>query len=493
MATAIIWESENFGGILQRYLVTLVVAMSLKLRINVLLGVLLFAVTICGSAVILIQAKRAVIEEVESTQELTSRLLRFAVRLSTASRPNSAPELIEQVQSLGSFRHVRIVPGRSDESTPETDEAPVFPEWFARYMTVPVASEVLTLNAGDHAAVQLTLLPDPTDEVAEIWSEVKASLGTLIGFGLLAVGLVTWMVSRALRPLDRIRLTLDSLERGAYDVRLEAFSLPELKQIAGSVNQLANSLTRHETENRTLTNRLLDVQASERESLARELHDELGQAVAGIKALAVSAERAHQGGYSETLAEITDAITAACDSVFFTIRAILLRLRSSEVEALGFERALTRLVEQWNQRESERRCNVQIEGRWNDIPQSIADTAFRAIQECLTNVSRHANASNVAIHAASRVTDPPTLVVEVTDDGIGFDPQATEWGLGLLGMRERAIALGGSVELISARGAGVTVCLVLPLITEPALNDELTDERAFTREIGSMTGPSAID
>jgi two-component system sensor histidine kinase UhpB len=138
---------------------------------------------------------------------------------------------------------------------------------------------------------------------------------------------------------------------------------------------------------------------------------------------------------------------------------MLERLRPESLDKLGLKAALEDLVETWQQRYMGTICKVQIAEGLNDLPEHVAIAAYRIVQECLTNVARHADATTVTVtvwqHDARL-----TLVVE--DDGSGFEMGKAD-GLGLVGMRERAEGLGGDFELKSAPDKGTCIMVRIPL------------------------------
>jgi len=125
------------------------------------------------------------------------------------------------------------------------------------------------------------------------------------------------------------------------------------------------------------------------------------------------------------------------------------------LDALGLADALQEQVRQWRRHFPDIDCDLRIEGALAALPDPINIGLYRIVQEALTNVARHARASRVAIHLHR--TDDGALRVGVTDNGVGFDPEAQSDGLGLAGMRERVVALGGAFALDSAPGKGVSI------------------------------------
>jgi signal transduction histidine kinase len=210
---------------------------------------------------------------------------------------------------------------------------------------------------------------------------------------------------------------------------------------------------------RALAARLQSVREEESTRIAREIHDELGQALTSLKMdLTWVAKRlpANEEGLAEKAGSIFDLI----DRTILSVRKIATRLRP-EVLDDGLALAI-----KWQAKEFQKRSGVRCRlSLLPDIPQldrERSTAAFRIFQELLTNAARHANATRVDV--AMRI-DSGTLVLQVDDNGKGIDPAApfSPKSLGLLGMRERALPFGGSVEITGVQGEGTRVKVSIPL------------------------------
>ncbi len=193
----------------------------------------------------------------------------------------------------------------------------------------------------------------------------------------------------------------------------------------------------------------------ERLRLARELHDGLGQTLTSAALYARSLEVGAGEPSGSTVAVLRRLVEAALTET----KTIMWRLRPTDVEELGFEPALQALAETF------RRCHgvrvdVQLSGM-DDLSPAVEAAAYRVAQEAMTNAVKHAAPTVLSVLGCRRGRTW-TLVVE--DDGTGSDPSARvdDRGAGILGMRERATALGGRLDLESTLGRGTTVRLVVP-------------------------------
>ena len=197
---------------------------------------------------------------------------------------------------------------------------------------------------------------------------------------------------------------------------------------------------------------------AERTRIAREIHDELGQALTGVKMdLAWMRSRLPQDG---AMGERIEAMGELLEDAVQIGRRISSDLRPGVLDDLGLVAAL-----QWQAREFTKRTGIAVR---IDAPEDVtlpderATAAFRISQEALTNVSRHSAATRVQVEVT---VEDHTLNVMIRDNGCGFDGAAKAGSFGLLGMQERAEAWGGAVRVESAVGAGTTVTLRLPLGT----------------------------
>ncbi|MBI3346720.1 MAG: sensor histidine kinase [Burkholderiales bacterium] len=220
----------------------------------------------------------------------------------------------------------------------------------------------------------------------------------------------------------------------------------------------AARLLRH---NRELARQLIAVQETERLALARELHDELAQHCTAIRLEAAVA------GRSTELAQAQDAArraAASAECLQQGVRRLLRRLRPADLDTLGLSAALHALCYGCTQPAGPA-CRFGVDG---PEPATLGDAmdmaVYRIAQEALSNARRHAGARAVDMRLS---VGREAVRLTVQDDGTGFDAAAETGGLGLLGARERALALGGSLRVRSSPGAGTRVELQLPVGAQP--------------------------
>lgn len=240
----------------------------------------------------------------------------------------------------------------------------------------------------------------------------------------------------------------------------------ELDLIARAVHlaSVAVESRQLEAQLRALSARVETIREDERTGIAREIHDELGQALTALKL-----DLAHLGRRASGKAKVgnpavraaTQALAGSVDALLDTVRRIAAELRPGLLDDLGLQAAI-----EWQANDFTRRtgvpCTVHASLGELPLPRPLSTAAFRVFQEALANVIRHANAKRVQVRLAR---DQAALVLEVTDDGVGLPHGAftNPLSLGLLGMRERASRVGGELDATPAQPHGTRVTLRLPL------------------------------
>lgn len=211
-------------------------------------------------------------------------------------------------------------------------------------------------------------------------------------------------------------------------------------------------------ENRRLTRMALAIQEEERANLARELHDELGQSLTAIRAEAECVLQINRDR-SPTISECAGAINDVAGQVYGVVRDMMHRLRPALLDDLGLVEALNELLRQWRSH----RPDVALDAVLEPLPplsRAVELAAYRIAQEALNNIAKHADAKRVEL--VLRPLDG-MLELRVRDDGHGITSGADGRGYGLIGMRERALAVGGEFHVTTGPGMGTTIRTTLPL------------------------------
>jgi len=285
-----------------------------------------------------------------------------------------------------------------------------------------------------------------------------------------AVGCVKFNVSEMLldwtRPFERIQLDELPAVLLAVAICLIWFSSRryveaqrQLMLRKAAEERLAEALA----ENKRLAQQYVDMQEYEHKALARDLHDELGQYLNAIKLDAVSVRDA--AGKVPLVQDITRTMIGNIDRVYGVVTGLIRQLRPVGFDELGVTAALEHCVGDWRARLPSASIEMSITGDFTILDETRGLTLFRLVQEALTNVARHARATAVQISiAAGRIADGKRFIdIRIADNGCGVDMRLPRAGLGLVGMRERVAASGGSIVLASEPGAGFAIQAVLPL------------------------------
>ena len=466
-------SATNAGGVraTMKAFQRIVRRLSLKTRINVLVTGLL-ALFAAGVGLLAIQdARNSVREEMEAATKVTQHLLRFVV-LRELSRTHDWPRdgLVEMARGLGRIRAqellVRDRTGEMLYRSPASSykKGQHAPDWFARRLTPPV--EVLQVPVGD---LVLEVRPDPSRAVLDAWDDLVLLFWVMAALLALLNLLLYRVVGNAFGKVQGIVGAMEAMGRGRLDVRVPGLGVPELDRLQQAFNAMATTLERSRAENRQLNEdqalaRLVQARLDEeRRAIARELHDELGQCVTAIRAIALSIA-------SRTAAEMPEvqgsalSIASVAGSMYDAVHAIVARLRPAALARLGLADGLREWLCGWQACHPGRQVDLSVAPGLPNVPAAVELAVLRTVQEALSNAVRHGEARcmRVRLEHADGV-----LLVGVEDDGCGFAVMHVHEGkFGLAGMRERACALGGRVEIASAAGRGTSVRGFFPLDAE---------------------------
>jgi two-component system sensor histidine kinase UhpB len=333
------------------------------------------------------------------------------------------------------------------------------PTWFVRMLnnTMPQwQPKIRGLSFNSQPIAKLIITPDPSYEYAEIWKQMTELLVLLALFFICVNLMIAWAIAQAIKPTTSILAVLDNIEKGDLDVRLPSFQLPELARIAQKFNRMIETLQKSILKNHTLTQQLMTLQEAERKSLARDLHDEFGQCLTAIQTDASVILKHAKKKYPELQASAS-AISDLSRHLMDLVSGLLQKLRPGVLDELGLVVALRDLVD-----------NTQL--RFGNIAFVLSETLgkqklgetqslviYRLVQECLTNITRHASASRVEISVQMQAkAEEKGVAIKVSDNGKGFAPDNVS-GFGLLGMRERVEGLGGDFAIETNLNTGSTI------------------------------------
>ena len=437
--------------------------MSLRFRLNLMIGLTMLLIIGVGFLFAIHSARRSVADEVASTVNLAMQLIEVGI----AEQPGMDPGYrtwLRHLRRLDRTRHLRIrieKPGEPVAERVSGNDAPAIavPRWFAWAVTpaVSVLERRLTVDGGADAVIRIEA--NAGDEIVEAWSETQGFLLLLLVLAVAIYAVVHVTVGRAFRSVGVILDGLENIDKGDYGKRLPDFPLPEFALISRAFNHMASTLERARKENRALTQQSLTIQEEERRFLAQELHDELGQSVTAIKVMAATLR-----GAGDVHKEAVEHIITICDRLFGVVRGMMRRLRPTVLDELGLRVSLEDLIENWRQRQPGLDVGFHCDEGVDECAGAARIHLFRIVQEGLTNIMRHAGARRARV-GLNRIVDregTEQVLLEVSDDGHGFDTRQPRRGFGLLGVRERVASLGGEFELHTHPGAGVRLRIVVP-------------------------------
>jgi two-component system, NarL family, sensor histidine kinase UhpB len=432
----------------------------MSLRYQIIFRILLssLCMLLLGGAIAIWQARQAVEKEVDSSVHLALQLISLAI--------NDAPvDDLSRFSTLRQTRHLSIhlqkpdgqlihFSGEQQPSHPE--EMP--PNWFVHWVQGDYPKLEHQIKTHDGKLITLIIQAQPLDEITEVWQESVGFFASISLLTLLSFFAVNLVLGKSLKSIAVIVDALRTIETGQYSKKLPPFSTAEFDSIAKAINHMTVELEKSQRENRSLTQHSLAIQEEERQRLSQELHDELGQSLTAIKVMAITA--AHK---QADTTKITRSISEICDHLMAVVRSMMQQLHPLVLSELGLKAALEEMVNHWSERNPNLNLSIDCCDEVDKLDKTITIHVFRVIQECLTNVIRHARAHQVRIDLERLERQPSILHLKVQDDGQGCDLKSITHGFGLRGMQERIKSLDGELIITSAPNAGMTITARIPL------------------------------
>jgi two-component system sensor histidine kinase UhpB len=450
--------------------------LSLRARLNTILALVLMLGLSINITRLVLEAGPRVQAEDQSVIRLAKEFIEtLVVSLNDTAYPDARLNLI--IQDLNRLRHVSITRQQdaSEVKAPAADdrgddrEPSSVPAWFVAFVHPETTAVNVPISIhGKPGSLVITSHPD--DEMAEIWDGIVTQLqvGSAIAIALFLLTMM--VVSRALAPLQSLSEAMTSIEAGAYDTYVKPAGSPELAAICTKLNHLAATLGDAVEEKRRLAETAVSLQDAERKEIARELHDEFGPYLFALRAHASSLMRTANAREPDTdaLRRHGDAILEQINALQQFNRRVLERLRPVGLAELGLSEAIGALLRLWGESHPGVVIKTTISQSIGETSETAQLTIYRIIQEALTNVFRHARATHVEItvtpapsrQVGSSAVDTNAVAISVRDNGAGL-PVDHKQGYGMIGMRERVLALGGTMTVASTHH-GVTVEALVP-------------------------------
>ncbi|HVS23949.1 MAG TPA: ATP-binding protein [Gammaproteobacteria bacterium] len=411
-------------------------------------------------------------EEIAAANRVASQLLgRLA---ESYSREGGAEQVQQFLDELGRVRANDItLTSEAGEvlyrSPPPTYKAGrTAPAWFSELLAPEAPRNVFALPGGN----RLTVQAEVSRAVLDAWDDLLRLLAVAGVMLVLVNGLALWLVDRALAPFPVIAAGLARLEGGDLSHRLPPLAGFEARTIGSAFNRMAQAVqdkvsaerkardAELRLEERRELARIVDQRLEEeRRVIAHELHDEFGQSVTAIRALA-QAIAVKAGAEEPATRETAELISAEAARLYDNMHGLIPRLTPFALDTLGLAVSLENLVRDWQRRFPAVALSVRHEIP-ADLGPSAALAIYRVVQEGLINALRHARASRVDVAVSA---DTRRIAVSVRDDGVGLPEDWSRAGhFGLRGLAERVGQLGGTFAVANAAKGGVELTAELPL------------------------------
>jgi two-component system sensor histidine kinase UhpB len=447
-------------------------AMTLRWKIHLIVGglTLLFLAALLAEQVDAM--RRSVNEEVVAANRVATQFMRRAVWGYATQGPEALRAYLEGMGRVRS-NDITLLDGQGGElyrSPPSTYKAGRnAPAWFESLISPPPSAQTIRFPDGT-----LTLRANASRAALDSWDEFLPLTGVSLLLLVLANAAVFWLVGRAVRPLGRIVGALNEVETGRFDVELPRLHGSEAAAIGEAFNRMVGMLRRNiESERRAAVaeRELSDSRElarwvagqieQERRSIARELHDELGQSVTAIRSMALSIAQRARGIDAES-ERAARTIAEESSRLYEAMHGLIPRLTPLLLDNFGLQEALADLVERTCR--SHAGVQVELDAQLADAQPSaeVALTLYRAAQEGITNALRHGKARSLRLQL--RAGDDG-IALEVLDDGAGLPADWPGRGAqrGLRWLAERVQSVGGRCEVASRQPSGVCLKVQVPL------------------------------
>jgi two-component system sensor histidine kinase UhpB len=445
--------------------------MSLRLQINLIITTLLgiFASLLIGLQID--NTRRSVHEEIMGANVVATQLLS---RVRWAYGSGGLEGMTDFLSRVGRIRAHEIELYDDQERLIYRSPPAIYkagrdaPQWYSRIVSPPLVPKEISLPNG-----RMVLRADPSRATLDGWDDLYPMLWMVLAGFALGNALAYALVGRAMKPQHLVVQGLRRMEQGAYDTRLPELSGREGRLISHAFNSMAQSVqdsalarrqaqeaTQALAENRELTQIIQVRIEQERGAIARELHDELGQQVTAIKSVGLAIAR-RAAGQDASIEKSARLVMDCADQIYEGVHQLIARLRPSALDRFGLRDALQDLLGDWRMGHPGVVLSLTMSGPFDDLDDAWSTAVYRIVQEAVNNGLRHAQASRIDVKV---LVSADGLELEVADNGSGRLAQFQAPGsYGVLGMRERAQALGGSFELEQIEPAGVRVRARLPL------------------------------
>jgi two-component system sensor histidine kinase UhpB len=418
---------------------------------------------LCLTSILTIwQAKQSVKNELDSSLKLVLQLIQLSIDDKDFKNHSLVDDWLPKLVSIEQTRHLSIqlvranaesVRFASAQTKPSSNPPPA---WFISLIAAesPRIEQKFTDSTGENMSI--IIQANPTDEIAEAWKESSIFFLMMAVFVSSIFFAVNMVFTKSFTAINTIINTLKIIETGHYHKKLPAFNINEYDNIANAINHMTQVMSDAQQENKALIRHNLMIQEDERKNLAKELHDELGQSITAIKVMAVTAKQSNHLSVA-----IADHIAEVCDNLITEVRQMMRHLHPLSLSELGLKASLEDLLNQWQLRYPQLTTAINCSDEVDRLTPDISMQIYRIIQECLTNIVRHADATNAWIDL--QISPENCLIVALKDNGKGCSVPQLKNGFGLLGMRERVSSIHGEFSIVTGDKLGMKITASIPL------------------------------
>jgi two-component system sensor histidine kinase UhpB len=437
--------------------------LSLRTKLSIYVGAAIsVAVALC-IALFIFQAATRINSESESARRLANDFIVSALpSINQLDKPEA--ELERLIKEANHLRHARIYSSRTSvqDDTGNSLESP--PNWFTRFLTPNSEGREIEVVTKSGFEDKITIKANPADEITEIWQEIKwisiASLGVISA----TVLIISIVVSNTLSPLAGYVQALSLLDAGKRTLTVAGDKTPEFKIIADRINGLSQTLSKLDEQNHLLIQKMITLQDNERKEIARDLHDEFGPALFMSRICVGELKKKITISLGEDkYLNDWSAVDQNIDKLQQVNRKILGRLRPAALEEMGLSGAIEAMIKSWRKTDPSVEMVYYFPEEKLTMTEIQSLTAYRIIQESLTNIYRHSRATKVNVRLFLEKLSPSSqLVISVADNGIGIGENSQD-GIGLRGMKERMLIVGGELKISRLSPSGTEIKALMPL------------------------------
>ena len=440
--------------------------MSLRLKANLFFAVLIIIFVSIMMAREINNTRRSVWEEIEAANRVAAQVLG---QVGVIYRHSNDKQVVSFLQQLGRVRANEIEYRDQQQnliyqSPPSPYKKDRFaPQFYADLIMPKVDPKMIVLNDG-----VITVTPDPSRAILDGWDELTELMISGL-FALLITNIIGFFfIGRWVKPFETIREAIQALEKGNHQIRLDNLHGKEASSIGNAFNKMVGSV--NETivakEEKAKAEALLSSQKqfahqlqthieNERKDLARELHDELGQSLTAIRAIASSIDK--QAKDHPQLQQSTQLLVQAAGETYDGMLRLIPKLRPIAIDQLGLEGALLDMFNRLKTTNSnvQFKLNVNFSKKSEDVELAI----YRVAQEAINNALKHAKPSQIEVNL-DETSDSIILVIK--NDGQSPNQLSSTGHFGIEGMQERAHFLGGELSFEIPPSSGLIVELKIP-------------------------------